>query len=211
MAKVNGGIESKISGMIGPVVFVNFNGSTYVRRAPRSRGKNGWSPNQQSSRTRFSEVCAFWRGSVPGSVKQIWGVAAEKMNGFNLFLKINLPAFGSDGKLADRERFHFSQGVLPLPHKLKAATIQGDPGKIEVNWQNESESGSAFSNDKLMLVAAGENNFTAPIETGAVRKQGSAIVQLPQNPDPVTGFYLFFKSSERNLYSTDQYFEIMKK
>jgi hypothetical protein len=206
MARVNGGIESKISGMVGPVVFVNFNGKTYVRQAPRARGKNGWSDNQVNSRQRFSKFCSFWSRSIPGSMKQIWGLAAEGMNGFNLFLKVNLPAFGADGTLADWDRFHFTQGNLPLSHKLKVARIPGEPDKIAVSWQNDSETGLASSRDELVMITSSGINFSKPINTGAIRKAGAAVIQLQGDLNPVDGISLYFMSPERNLYSVDQYF-----
>jgi len=208
MARVNGGVESKISGMIGPVVFVNFNGGTYVRQAPRTRGKNSWSSDQVRSRKRFSEVCSFWRKSIPVSVKQVWNLAAEKMNGFNLFLKINLPAFGADGTLADMDRFHFSQGILPLPHKLQVTRISGADDKISVNWQNDSGNGFALPNDELVMITTAGMNFLDPIPTGATRKQETAVISLKGNLNPINGIFLYFKSKERNLYSIDQFFGI---
>lgn len=209
MARVNGGIESKISGMVGPVVFVNFNGKTYVRQAPRKRGKNGWSTNQVNSRARFSKFCSFWSGSIPRSMKQIWGVAAEGMNGFNLFLKVNLPAFSADGTLADWDRFHFTQGSLPLSHKLKVTQVQGDPGKITVSWEVDSEAGLASSEDELVMIISSGARFSRPINTGVVRKAGSAVIQLPAELNPVEGVSLYFQSEKRRLYSVDQYFRIV--
>ncbi|MGE5457569.1 MAG: DUF6266 family protein [Methanococcaceae archaeon] len=209
MAKVNGGLESRISGMVGPVVFVNFNGGTYVRQAQRPRGKNNWSPLQKDVRKRFSGFCVFWRQSVPESVKQIWESASEKMNGFNLFLKFNLQAFGYDGKLADPERLHLSQGVLSLPHKIKATLVEEEAKEVVISWASDSMSGMDSLNDELMIMAAGENIFTGPISTGAIRKQGAATIQLPEIPEVITGIYLFFQSVERNLYSPDLYFQII--
>jgi len=116
MAKVTGGVEGMVSGKVGPIVFVNFKGKNYVRIAPKTRKKNSWSPKQVTYRKKFSAVCAFWRGSVPQKVKQIWDLDSERMNGFNLFVKANLPAFGTDGTISDPERFHFSTGKLTLAH-----------------------------------------------------------------------------------------------
>lgn len=206
MARVNGGIESKISGMVGPVVFVNFNGKTYVRQAPRARGKNGWSANQVNSRERFSKFCSFWRGSIPRSMKQIWGLAAEEMNGFNLFLKVNLPAFGADGTLADWDRFHFTQGSLPLPHKLKVTQIEGDQSKLNVSWEVDSETGLASSQDELVMIISSGTSFSKPVITGAIRKDGAAVIQLPADFAPAEGVSLYFQSEKRRLFSVDQYF-----
>ena len=96
MAKVTGGVGGIVSGKVGPVVYVIFNGKNYVRIAPKTRKKNDWSPKQVTYRKKFSEVCDFWSLSIPEKIKHIWELDAERMNGFNLFVKTNLPAFGND-------------------------------------------------------------------------------------------------------------------
>jgi len=206
MAKIRGGIDSKISGMIGPLVYVNFNGGSYVRMAPRARAKNSWKPKQVESRKRFSEFCAFWSGQIHGSLKKIWGLSAERMNGFNLFLKTNLSAFGHDGKIADLSRFHFTTGKLPLPYHLNAVRLVEDPGKVKVTWQDDSDSGLAGTKDEMMMIIAHEGKFTRPTGTGSFRKQGEVVIQLPDGLGSVEGIYLYFASKERELYSPDLYF-----
>src|ERR1035437_4526232 len=87
MAKVKGGIGGIVSGKVGPVVYVNFNGENYVRIAPKTRKKNSWSPKQVTYRKKFSEVCKFWSLSSPEKILRFWDLDAERMNGFNLFVK----------------------------------------------------------------------------------------------------------------------------
>ena len=208
MAKIRGGIDSKISGMIGPVVYVNINGGSYVRKAPKTRAKDSWRPKQVESRKRFSEFCAFWSGQIHGTLKEVWGLAAERMNGFNLFLKTNLSAFGTDGKIADLARFHFTTGKLPLPYHLNAVRLEEDPGKVKVTWQDDLNIGLAGSKDELMMIIAHEGKFTRPTGTGFLRKQGEVVIQLPDGIGVVEGIYLYFASKERELYSQDLYFGI---
>jgi len=208
MAKINGGLESMISGLIGPVVLVNYNGKHYVRRAPRERAKNSWSEAQELHRTRFKAINAFWKQFYHTPVKQIWDLAAEGMRGVNLFIKTNMPAFGADGTIKDLERLHFSAGKLPLAHKLKAAKSAGDPQKIEVSWENESENGLAASDDELMMMIAHGVNFTGPVKTGVQRKIAAAVISLPAGCENAEGIYLFFGNEKRKLYSVDQYFGI---
>jgi hypothetical protein len=208
MAKVMKGNDSRISGMIGPLVFVNFRGGTYVRTAPRSRKKNEWSGEQTGYRQKFSKVCYFWRRQTYDSTKKIWGIAAENMNGFNLFVKTNLPAFGNDGTVTDLERFHVSTGKLPLPHKLNAERVAGDPEKVEVQWEDDSDEGLALPDDELMMVTARDGKFSAPIATGALRSQQSAVIPLLSGTGTIQGIYLYFGSDRRKLYSVDQWFGI---
>jgi len=206
MAKVKGGTDGSISGMIGPVVFFKLNGKSYARKAPVERAKNSWSNNQVLYRKKVSKLAAFWKLSTPVAVRQIWNIAAEQMTGYNLFLKTNLPAFSPNGMEIDPEWFHLSAGRLPLPHKLKASPMAGYPDKIKVTWQDDSGIGLALSGDALTMVIAHDGKFTTPVATNAVRNQGNAVIQLPAGTCAVQGIYLSFASVERKLYSPDQYF-----
>lgn len=208
MAKTTGGIQGTVSGRVGPVVYVNFNGGNYVRIAPKERKKNSWRPKQVAYREKFSRVCNFWTGSVPKQIKQIWDLDAEGMNEFNLFLKINLPAFGSDGTVSDPERIHFSTGKLPLAHKLKAERVPTDSEKVGITWHNDSDSFLQREDDELMMVIHFDGKIHGPILTGAPRKQESALIQLPSGLEAAKGIYLFFGNEKRELYSVDQYFGI---
>jgi hypothetical protein len=176
MAKITG---SDISGMVGPVVFLKLNGRGVVRKAPKERPKNGWSDGQKMYREKISRLGTFWMRSVHGDIKHVFELAAIKMTAYNLFLKTNLAAFSTDGTRVDKEWLHLSAGKLPLSHQLKAGRIAGDPEKVEVEWQNDSNIGPARQKDELMMVIAHEGKFTAPIATGAFRNEQTAVIQLP--------------------------------
>jgi len=206
MAIIGGGSNGSISGMIGPVVFFKLNGKLYARKAPTQRAKNSWSNNQVLYRKKVSKLAAFWKQAIPVPMRQVWNLATEEMTGYNLFLKTNLPAFSPDGMEIDPEWLHLSAGNLPLPHKLKACLVEGDPGQIEVTWQDDSGIGLAFPTDVMMMVIAHEGKYTAPIATGAVRKQEKVVIQVPTGTGSVKGIYLSFAAKERMLYSPDQYF-----
>jgi len=146
---------------------------------------------------------------MPKEVKRVFALAAEHMTAYNLFLKTNLPAFSADGMQIDLEWFHLSAGKLPLPHQFKVVRAVGDPEKIEVSWLNNSGVGLARPKDELMMVIAHDGKFTTPIATGAIRKQETAVIQLPAGLGTIQGIYLSFASKERELYSVDQYFGIL--
>jgi len=77
-----------------------------------------------------------------------------------------------------------------------------------VTWQYDEGSGNAWSDDELMIMVPNDEKFTGPIKTGALRKQESAVIQLPVVTGTINGIYLFFGSDKRKLYSPDIYFGI---
>lgn len=191
--------------MVGNLVIVNNNGKMYLRKAPRERA---FTERQKQNWQRFSVISAFWRQFSKSPIQEIWKIAVEGRRGINLFITANAAAFGPEGELVDIERLHFSAGKLPLPHKFMAERSASDPEKVEVTWQDDPGSGLARSNDELMMMVAHDGNFTGPIATGAVRKQQTAVIQLPVVSGTIQGIYLSFASEKSKLYSGDQWFQL---
>jgi len=63
-----------------------------------------------------------------------------------------------------------------------------------------------MADDELMLLAAKDGNYSALLHTGAARKAGTAVVNLPQGMESAQAVYLSFASERRGMYSEDQYF-----
>ncbi len=204
MAIIKGG--KALSGLVGSVVVANYkNGKSVLRSRPRKRK---YSDKQKQNWQRFSAVSSFWGQFRWSPIQQIWKVAEEGRRGNNLFINANAPAFNADGVIEDLGRLHFSAGKLPVPQHLTAQREPGDPQKVDVSWQNDSESSAARSDDELMMMVSHDGKFAGPVATGAVRKQQSAVVTLPTVSGTIEAIWLFFASDKRNLYSPDQYFRI---
>ena len=208
MGKVRSDLGGAISGMVGPVVFYNIKGKSFVRSAIKERAKNSWSLEQVIYRQKVSKTAALWKLLAKNPIRETYNLAAENMSGYNLFLKTNLPAFVGDGIQMDLERLHLSFGTLPLPLQLKAVAVEGDPTKWNVSWKDDSDIGLAQQSDKLVVVFAQDGKFSHPVSTGALRNQESAVIPFPESAGIVQGMYLSFASVERKLYSVDQYFGV---
>jgi hypothetical protein len=206
MGKIKGGPDGGISGLVGNVVFYGYNGKTYIRTVQKQRAKNSWSERQVLHRQRFKAVKAFWARFDYSPIQGIWKVAEKGRRGDNLFVSINMPAFGPDGALMDPERLHFSAGQLPLPFKFSAVRSVDDPSKVEVTWKNNQSSALESSADELMMMSGNGEEFAGPIATGFTRRQESAFIDLTALPGTTNGIYLFFASEKRKMYSPDQYF-----
>jgi len=187
-------VGSNIVGGVGNLVFYSYNGNNYVRMAPGKRSKNSWSEKQKTNWKRFSALIALWRQFRFGPVKEIWRVAEEGKKCNCLFYEANAAAFGPDGTLLEKQRLHFSAGKLPLPHFLMANRVPGDPDKVEVTWQYDEGNRMAWFDDELMMMVSNDDKFTGPIKTGALRKQETAVIQLPSVNGTINGIYLFFGS-----------------
>ena len=98
MARVKGGIGSFLFGKIEGVVYVQLNETTHTRQAP-TRTKDSWTPKMLLNQQRFGLVNAFCKQFKSTVIPQIWNIAAEKMSGYALFMKSNMPAFAKDAAI----------------------------------------------------------------------------------------------------------------
>ena len=207
MGRVNSDLGGAISGAVGPVVFYNRNGKTYVRSAIKDRAKESWSASQVGVRSKVKRVAAIWRQLVKNPVRETWKLAAYQMSGYNLFLKHNLSAFKDGQTQVDLEWLHLSIGELPFPHQLTATRADNDSKKWNVSWKDDSGHMLSRPEDELMVIFAWEGKFSHPVATGALRSQEMAIVQEPMEAKPLKGIYFYFASPKRELYSVDQFVE----
>ena len=196
------------SGLIGPVVGIPDKKKQIWRSAPSKGNPKKRSKKQKLNQNRFGAVVTLWKQFRYTPVQKIWKIADEGRRGINLFISVNMPAFGAEGQLLDPGRLHFSAGHLPLPHRFTAVRSLEDPAKIAVSWNNDQQPGAGRSDDRLMLIAAKDGNYSALLNTGVDRRTGTAVLNLPEGMETAQAVYLSFGSEKRGMYSQDVYFEI---
>ena len=201
MTLLKQGTGSALTGMVGPIVIAEWMGQTYLRSAPKRKVKNSWSPQQLAHRKRFKAVIAFCKPFRVLLIPQIWNGAANRMSGFALFLKTNMPAFAADGSLTDPKLIRLSTGKLPMVEELKAERSAPGSNTINVSWSKNGMPGGIRSKDELMVVSMGNGIYSEITGTGLIRYAFSGSFELPLEPDSATHIYLFFGSKDRRDYS----------
>lgn len=207
MAKVIGGIGSMLSGKIEGLVFVNYPGGTYVRRAPQ-RTKDSVTPAMKLNQQRFGAIIAFCGQFKSTLIPQIWSPVVEKGTGYKLFLRTNSPAFAKDGSLAEAKKLQFSTGKLTLPNELKAVRRVGEASTIDVSWQKDTHLSGIRLKDEIMVISAANGIYSDLTATGLLRSTLGGLFELPQLPAAATHIYLFFASQDRRDYSESVCFEV---
>jgi len=209
MARVNNIIGKGLSGRLGNIVFVNSGGITYVRALPRERKPSEWSAYQKEHRKCFAGVVKYASSMMKLFVTPIWNkVVPGSVRGFNLFVKANKSAFGTNGSVTDPGLLRFSAGSLPLPDNLKAIVMSDQPKIITVSWTNQLVN-SARNTDHLVVVFYNIQESFVPVDTGFKRKEEQAQIPLPEKSGREIYLYLFFRSADETLYSNDQVFKIV--
>jgi len=207
MAKVKEGARSMLSGKADGLVYVQFNGGTYTRNVPH-RKKDSWTPRMLLNLQRFREVNSFCGQFKYTVIPQIWNGAAEKMSGYALFLKSNMPAFAPDGNLANPKLIRFSTGKLNMPQGLIAGRPEAEGNIIEVSWEKELHVGGVHLKDELMVISAADGKYSEITNTGITREAMHGTFELPPQPVTATHIYLFFGSKDRRDYSESVCLEV---
>ena len=211
MARMKRPVGDLVSGKIGNVVFFTRKDQSFVRAAP-TRKETQWTPEQQLHRQRFSQAVGLWRKLKNGMVPQIWNLGSQQMNGYALFLKANMPAFGVDGTLLDPKLLQLSVGKLNLPQKLEAGKAAGEGTRVEVTWQNDPLISAVRLQDELMAVSSADGQFSDVMETGIKREVKGGTFELPALPMPEAPgpvhLYLFFAASNGKGYTGSACFEL---
>lgn len=153
MAKLPKGIFGPISGKIGPVVGVVWNGVAYVRGAPRKKKKkkNGKSLAQMSNEAKFKFMNQRLVPFHPYITVGFQNVPIGKTalgTAFSINYKEAVigvyPDFG-----IDYSKIRLSSGDLPGFSQPVITLIESDT--IELTWQKDASPGAAFD-DQLLLV-----------------------------------------------------------
>lgn len=207
MARVKKHLGDNVSGKVGNVVFFQLNGESYVR-AVQKRNNESWTPAQQQHRQRFSQASHLWRQIKYSQIPEIWNRGSQKMNGYALFIKANLPAFATDGSLVDARELKFSTGNLALPQEFKAERQNSTEPLIRVTWENKAQPMGERLEDELMVVSSTDGAYTDVLATKISRKTQGGVFELPKLNVAITHVYLFFASRDRRDYSESVCFEI---
>ncbi len=177
-------------------------------RAVQNRKKDSWTPLQLLHRQRISMVGGLWKQLKSTHVIPIWNLGSEEMNGYALFMKVNLSAFGPDGIINDQRELQLSTGKLPLPLDLVASRHAAGSSVVEVSWKNDPNLKGIRLQDELMFVSYANVVYSVLSSTGLRRSAQGGTFTLPVKPVDATHVYLFFASIDGNDYSESVCFEI---
>ncbi|HLN72923.1 MAG: DUF6266 family protein [Methylococcaceae bacterium] len=201
MARMKRNIGEQVSGKIGNVVFYQRYGKDYVRAAPTKK-RESWTEEQQMYRQRISKASALWRSLKSEEMSRIWNTAAQLMNGYAWFIKVNMPALAMDGSLIDASLIKVSDGKLTLPQNLKAERMPGDNSTVVVSWQNDPHCTADRLKDEIMAMSYADGKFSKIIATGIKRGDLNGSFILPAKPAGATHVFLLMASADGENYST---------
>lgn len=196
-----------VAGKVGTVAFYRLRGKTVMRSLPVNRSSHR-TENQLRNQRRFQEIRKFCNLFKPIVIPQIWNGLATTSSGYHLFMKVNSPAFDPEGINIDPMKIHLSMGNLALSPGIQARRTSSGGMTIEVKWDKDNAFGGLSLRDPLMVISAGDGNYSDMKDTGLVRGNLGGAFELPKLASPATHVYLFFVSLDRRYYSESVCYEI---
>lgn len=198
MATIINGILGSFTGTAGPISGYMRNGKNFVR-SRRRKSDAPMTPKRLAQQQKIKVCNEFTRPFCgTGFFNKTFPAYGHSGTGFNRATGaiMNLAIVGTYPDTAiDYAEVLISKGPLPGAKNALAA-VNGD-GNIRFNWEDNSETGSAKANDKVILGAFFQATKTALFTIGAaLRKDGQAVLEIPKMSGEIAETWIGFLSND---------------
>lgn len=207
MARITNIFGSGITGKLGNTVFYQYRGKNCMRSMPVRRSTS-CSPLQAQNKLRFVAMQKFALQFKYVVIPQIWNQASKALSGHQLFIKTNKGAFDAQGIIPDPKKVLLSIGKLQLPMGLSVKPVEEGSTRMNVSWFPDSGGGELAWWDELLVIGAGEGEYSIIQSTAIRRGDKAGSFDLPELKTTITHLYLFFGSLDKRHYSESVCFEL---
>ena len=181
MATIINGILGSFTGTAGNVSGYMRNGKNFVR-SRRRKSSAPMTPKRLAQQQKIKVCNEFTRPFCgTGFFNKTFPAYGHSGTGFNRATSaiMNLAIVGAYPDTAiDYAQVLISKG--PLPAARNASAMVNSNSSLLFNWEDNTETGSAKANDKVIVVAFFPATKTAFFTIGAaMRKDGQAILEIP--------------------------------
>jgi hypothetical protein len=178
MAKMNQGILGPAIGTIGPITVYDRDGEV-IARTSRSRGKHKRTPDRTNQQQKIKICAPFTKAfSRKDFFKKTFPHDGSKGTGYNRATKVimNQAIVGTyPNTRLNYAKVLISQGKLPVAEN--ATAVADESGNIHFTFTDNSDTGTASGNDKIIAVAYAEALQQAVFSLNAgLRKDGEAVL-----------------------------------
>ena len=187
-------------GRMGDAVVYPLNGKMCMRRLPTRREPLCREMVEQQQRVK--SVARLYRAMKCAGLSGAWELA-EKPAGwsaYNLFLQRNLPALAGDGGIGDFRSLVVTEGGTINDERLEINDkgLGINDGRLVVGWSWEGGYAHCRGDDQLgaVLMEGTERGFEmrALEVEGGLRKEGKAVVRVPEELRGWRYLYCYMKS-----------------
>ena len=207
MATIPAGILGHFIGKAGNITGYMRNGKNFVRSRPRKSNIPA-SPARLAQQQKIKVCGEFTRAfSGSGFFNRTFPAYGHSGTGYNratsAIMHLAIIGVYPDTAIAYPQVL-ISKG--PLPGAVNANAAVNNEGHIVFTWEDNSGTGTAKENDKVIVVAYFPSLKKAIFNTGiALRKDGEAILQIPHMQGTAAETWIGFLSNDEKDASDSMY------
>jgi len=176
MGKIKQGILGGFSGKVANVVGSSWKGIAVIKSLPLSVA-NPDTAGQRAQRGAMTQAVAAGRLLLPVLISLFWNRFAQRMSGFNAFIKENIATFQTVGFTSFAD-FFATRGTL-LGIVPTSVVVDESLNTLAFSHADNSGTADALAGDTVSAVLFNASNATwLVLESFAVRSAGSASVGL---------------------------------
>lgn len=174
MGKIKQGILGGFSGKVANVVGSSWKGIAVIKSRPLSVA-NPKTPGQVAQRGAMSSIVEVARLLLASVLKPYWNPFAQKMSGYNAFVRENIAAFSTAG-FVNFANFFSMRGSL-IGVIVNSATASAATNILSVPFSGQIGIADGITGDDVLVVYYNETqDYWATALTGATR--GSSTVTI---------------------------------
>lgn len=195
--------DKLLTGLVGPVIISHRYGKTYIRSKP-SRVKNPRTPGQLNQRGKFKAATQFVSRNLDELIRPYWNPEAKRnaMSGQNLFCKLNMHAFDSEGYI-DIESLKLTTGNLGEVNNLRLE-MAGDT-IIRFIWDNNSRDKKTSEENQFKLFGMNLDLVVKELPCDAIRKHESFVLDFKKYT--FSYIFCFFWNPQLQLASNSEWID----
>lgn len=193
----------------GQIIYYHYKGKPCFRRKV-PKDKIAFSEKMREQQERVAAIAALHRAMKAEGVDQIWTKEAKRsgLNGYNLLVRENAPAFSGKGRICDFRKLKLTAGRVRLPDHLQLTA--GEEGELQLDWENNADAYPLTHEDDCLVcvLMQDDGGFRLRfLDFGDwQRKHCRAVIRLPTEWKECRHLYCFFYSPSEDEFSESIYF-----
>jgi len=196
MGVIRQGILGGFSGKVGNVVGSSWKGIAVLKSLPLSVA-NPNTAAQQAQRGKMTGIVAQSRILLASLISVYWNPFAQRMSGYNMFVKENIDTFVSDTFTTFASWYSTRGSLLGVPSFTGAASAGGDT--VTLSWTDNSGQADALGTDEAIGVVYNETQDYYLVDAGSAVRSAASLVIADTNVDAADDLHTYLSFSRPNI------------
>ena len=172
MGVIRQGILGGFSGKVANVVGSSWKGIAVLKSLPLSVA-NPKTVGQQAQRGAMTQIVEASRILLASLIQPYWNPFAQRMSGYNMFVKENIATFTTAGFTTFADFFSTRGSLLNV--EVSSATADASDQAVTVNWTNNAGTADALGTDEAVVTYYNETQDYWKVSAGAATRADGTI------------------------------------